>query len=316
MSSTPNSLIMGVAAHYTGDMLMPFLKSLRQTSYQGRVCLFVGQMTDEFIAQIRRYAEDVIVLDGEYGQQIARYNLNRCVNLLGWMRRTRRIRRMYPGCFQAVSKIAAAPRRKALQNDLEQRLEGYQSLRYAEYLKYIQNCASDADYILLSDVRDVIFQDDPFKHKFTFELETFQEAEHLCINAEPFNQRWIANLYGQDMLRAIGEQTISCSGTTMGTRNGILRYLQAMTAELARHTRPLGSHDQGVHNYLLYNNGLDPVEIYANGVGPVLTLGGEKELRRDSQGRLLNTDGCVAPVVHQYDRHPNLARELLRRFEA
>ena len=316
MSSTPNSLIMGVAARYSSDMLMPFLKSLRQTSYQGRVCLFVGQMTDESIAQVRQYADDVIVLDGDYGQQITRYNLNKCVSLLVWMRRTRRIRRVYPGCFQVVSKVAAPSRRKALQNDLEQRLEGYQSLRYERYEKYLKSSAANADYILLSDVRDVIFQDDPFRYPFAAELETFQEAEHLRINAEPFNQRWLANLYGQDMLRAIGEQTISCSGTTMGTRNGILRYLQAMTTELARHTRPLGSHDQGVHNYLLYNNCLDPVKIYANGYGPVLTLGGEKEIRRDSQGRLLNRDGCVAPVVHQYDRHPDLARELLRRFES
>lgn len=263
MSSTPNSLILGVAARYSGDMLMPFLKSLRQTSYQGKVCLFVSQMTDEALAQIRHYADDVIVLDGEYGQQIANHNLNRWVHLLGWTRRTRRIRRLYPGLFQATLKFVGPSRRKPLQWDMEQALEGFQSLRYGRYLQYLKTRMPHVDYVMLSDVRDVVFQEDPFKsfaqnalnvenyQETKDDLHVFLEAEHVTIGNEPFDNRWIQNLYGNDMLSCLYDKPVSCSGTTMGTGRGMRRYLAAMHHEISTQTRPLGSHDQGIHNYLL-----------------------------------------------------------------
>ena len=306
---------MGVAAGYKVDLILPFLKSLRQTSYQGRVCLFVGQMTDEAIKRIKMYAEEVVILDGGYGRHIARHRLNGYTKLLSWVRRTPRIRRMYPGLFRATLKLAKPTRRKSLQLDLEQALEGYQALRYHLYQTYLETVAPATDFVMLTDVRDVIFQDDPFARRRVAELEVFLEARHLHIGTEPFNQRWISNLYGQDMLRALHDKTISCSGTVLGTRAGILRYLQTMSAEILRHERPLGSHDQGAHNYLLYNGSLEPVSIYANGHGPVLTLGGEKEITRNAQGRLLNKDNTIVPVVHQYDRHPALAQELWRSME-
>lgn len=320
MSSTPNSLIMGVAAHYPAEMLLPFLQSLRQTSYQGKVCLFVGQMTPEAVAQIRSYAEDVIVLDGEYGARIAHAPLPECVALLAWARRTRRVRRLYPGLFKAVCRFAASSARKSLQWDMEQALEGFQSLRYGHYLHYLETQAPAADYVMLSDVRDVVFQDDPFKHfnsiragsQPSAELHVVLEAEHVTIGNEPFDSRWIRNLYGTKTLMQFHDKPVSCSGTTMGTAKGMRRYLAAMGREIAAQTRPLGSHDQGIHNYLLWSRRLDPVTVHANGYGPVLTLGLEKRVVKDKAGRLLNCNGECVPVVHQYDRHPALAEELCR----
>lgn len=92
------------------------------------------------------------------------------------------------------------------------------------------------------------------------------------------------------------------------------RYLAKMSAEVAKHSRPLGSHDQGIHNYLLRNGLLAPVTVYANGQGPVLTMSIGYKYRQDSAGHLINDDQMVVPVVHQYDRHPNLAEQLYQSF--
>ena len=44
---------------------------------------------------------------------------------------------------------------------------------------------------------------------------------HNCI----FNSGWIEKCYGSDALELIKTEPISCSGTTMGSRDGILIYV-------------------------------------------------------------------------------------------
>jgi len=75
MTSSPNSLIMGVAAGYTNNLILPFLKSLRATSYAGKVCLLVGGISEDAITELRTLADDVVVLDGIYGGEIDKHRL-------------------------------------------------------------------------------------------------------------------------------------------------------------------------------------------------------------------------------------------------
>ena len=83
-----------------------------------------------------------------------------------------------------------------------------------------------------------------------------------------------------------------------------------MVEEAARHSRPMGSHDQGIHNYLLRTGRLDPVYVQENGCGAVLTMGLQKQIDVDSEGRILNHRGDLPAVLHQYDRHVELAARL------
>ena len=305
---------MGVAAGYTNNLIMPFLKSLRATSYAGKVCLFVGGISDDAITELKTFADDVLVLDGIYGAEIEKHHLRDYVQWLAKVRVTRLVRRLYPTLFRAALRRARGDQRVKLRLDLEQCLEGFQSLRYWHYRDYLDNHAPDADFVMLSDVRDVVFQNDPFGHTFDTDLEVFLEAPHLTLGDEPFNSRWIDDLYGPDAVRALKGFVISCSGTTMGTRSGIRRYLTQMIGQVTRHDWPLGSHDQGIHNYLLRQGRLDPVTIYENGAGPVLTMSIGTDVSQDAAGCFLNQDGQPAPVVHQYDRHPKLAEQVWQRY--
>ena len=89
-----------------------------------------------------------------------------------------------------------------------------------------------------------------------------------------------------------------------------------METEISKHQRPMGSHDQGVHNFLLRSGKLNPVTIYTNGDAPVLTMGMEAAvmLSQNLSGEILNLSGEVAPVVHQYDRYPALYRQIIQPY--
>ena len=226
MASTENSLVMGVASRYTPEVIAPFLKSLRNTNYRGRVCLLVGDMSEANQGQLRLWADEIINLDGVYSYYIDKYHLKSQMAFLAKMRNARRIRRLYPFLFKLTLRIAKSTERKDLQRDMEKSLEGFQSLRYGHYLDYILQSAKTADYVMISDVRDVIFQRDPFDHEFKAELKTFLESPSITIGSDSFNRRWIENLYGKAVLKDIKESTVCCSGTTMGTREGMTRYFK------------------------------------------------------------------------------------------
>jgi hypothetical protein len=86
--------------------------------------------------------------------------------------------------------------------------------------------------IMVSDFRDVFFQSDPFKYRLLewspprYNLVVFQEHfPNKVINRCVFNKGWIKACYGQEGLAKVGTNTVSCSGVTMGTRDGILVYV-------------------------------------------------------------------------------------------
>jgi hypothetical protein len=95
------------------------------------------------------------------------------------------------------------------------------------------------------------------------------------------------NLYGRRELSRFGGFTVSWSGTTLGTTNGMRRYLKAMSEEVSRHAGSRGSHDQGIHNYLLRSRHLSPSVVRANEGGRVITLGMQRRFVSTIEARSL-----------------------------
>lgn len=306
MGSTRESLVLGFVAGLPPSYVEPFSRSLRASGYQGRFVLIVGKYSAPDRAELAAMADVIVDIDAIYLNGPA----PAVVEMLRLPRETPGLRRFYPALFGSLLRLA--PERRALHawRHLEYQLEGLQALRYAHYYDFIRVHAPAADKILLTDIRDVIFQDDPFDAPVSG-LEVFLEEEFLAIGKDPHNARWIQNLYGRRALERIGSMTTSCSGTTVGDRESILDYLQAMTESIVWRRRPMGSHDQGVHNHLLRSGRLSHADVVRNGHGRVLTMGAMQHFERDASGRVLNADGSVPAVVHQYDRHQVLRRELL-----
>lgn len=86
--------------------------------------------------------------------------------------------------------------------------------------------------ILITDFRDVFFQSNPFLYnpnqwsppvaELTVFLEAIpQKAIYRCL----FNSGWIRSCYGEQALNIVKTNPVSCSGTSLGSRDGILIYV-------------------------------------------------------------------------------------------
>lgn len=179
-----------------------------------------------------------------------------------------------------------------------------QTTRYGIYKQILESNYSDVDQILITDVRDVVFQDDPFKGMSGAELEFFLEPS-LFKNCTA-NWPWVGGIYGREGMDLVADQWVICSGTTCGKRSSMISYFKIMNEEIQRIIntgRPVyPGEDQPIHNYLVYTGRFDDFTLHKNGEGPISTMHHQHILTFDRDGRLLNNDGNPIPVVHQWDR--------------
>ena len=188
------------------------------------------------------------------------------------------------------------------------------------YYLYLQEYGRRYSRVLLTDVRDVYFQRDPFDFPWDRDLCCFLEDQNVTILESRYNRQWVRSAAGEQALQEIGHETVSCSGLTTGTVTGILRYLEQIVsltiAVLRDENVPIHElFDQGLHNYLLYVGRLGSVRLLSNETGPVLTLGytPRGSVKRNAHGQFLTDGGDVANVLHQYDRHSDILNIVLKR---
>lgn len=138
--------------------------------------------------------------------------------------------------------------------------------------------------VLLSDVRDVVLQRDPFAvmwaRFFGAPADALasgawdavaadaaiarrrplvlaaQELAGVAVRGEAHNKEWVVSCFGKEGLAMVGDEGILCSGTTLGTRDGVRAYLAAMAEGVGmcaaiRAPHPAVGLDQGVHNVLM-----------------------------------------------------------------
>lgn len=258
-----NDCILGLAAGYHYGDVLPFLRSLELSGYQGRCVLFVSETTRD--------------LDRMAAHRVTMVPLTRPVRL------------------------AALP---------------YNALRYFLYLEYLKATDTPFRRVLVTDVRDVIFQRDPFDFPWPDGLSCTLEDRRMTLSTCPHNAHWIRTHLGEDALDAVRDEPISCSGTTVGDRDAILGYLEMLTARLLPFAggERMAGYDQGVHNVLLHTGKLPGLTLHDN-TGPILTLGYTRgEPARNNNGQVLNESNEPAFLVHQYDRKSELFQHVRQRF--
>jgi len=163
-------------------------------------------------------------------------------------------------------------------------------------------------HVLLTDVRDVIFQAAPFEPA-PARLETFVEFEDGVLGDHVFNMKYLRAVGGDDLAEAVADKPCVCVGTVMGPRDAIVRFCRTLLMLAAIPRSELGGAfgaDQAACN-LAIHLGLVEADIRAN-YGRVATLGLTRgETLGFSDGRVTNPDGGWSAIVHQHDRHPALA---------
>ena len=220
---------------------------------------------------------------------------------------------MYLLQLAIVGLAGAIPPLRRYQELLAARLYHPWMSRYFYYRDIIQR--HDYDRVLFADVRDVVFQSNPFEACPATGLSVSLELDQYTIATEVWNSIWIKALAGQEMLDRIGGNPVSCAGVTLGDREAIRSYLDTMIREIVKMPRRLTTTplDQGIHNLMLWTGRLGEVHTLESLGSPVATLNGvtTDELRFDeASGRLVNRDGSPISIVHQYDRIPGLAENL------
>lgn len=184
--------------------------------------------------------------------------------------------------------------------------------RFLLFRKFLSENPGAFGRIMLTDLRDVVFQADPFAALPEGELHVFLEDRRLSFGSEPYNDGWMAKAFGPETLRGLHGKPISCVGTSIGSEAGMRRYLDLLAEKMASIVPDFFGSDQAAHNLLLHEGSLPDARVHPNGC-VVLTMGGMRpeDIRTDSQGRVLDDASEPIPVLHQYDRHPELQQTIL-----
>ena len=192
----------------------------------------------------------------------------------------------------------------------------YNAYRYFLYLDFLRR-EGPFERILLTDVRDVLFQGDPFAYPWAETVNATLEDRRMTIGACPYVTRWITGHLGDAAWKAIRDRPISCSGTTVAGHAAMVDYLERLTS-LMLPFEPgrsmMAGYDQGIHNHLLHTGKLFDARFSDNG-GPILTLAYAKDDPIvDAGGVILNDRGERPVIVHQYDRKPALHKLVRARY--
>jgi hypothetical protein len=280
-------LIMGAVRRLGVEELQPFIKSLRASGYQGDCVLFTTSVS----ASTLRYLHDQKIRTVPFFYPAVR---NHQPFLYGW--------KIWKPLFGLLREQETKLKLARLVWDLF-------FLRFLFYRNYLRT-HEEYTHIMITDVRDVIFQKDPFiwmgQKQGVF---CFEEASGLTIGNSSANSQMVREVFGANGLAQICHQQVSCAGITFGTRTSLLRYLQSFLdlALQAKNLWPCSGSDQGIHNYIIHQIGIPALQL-VNNEGPVFTMGcvPRNQIRQNSLGQVINYEGTAYPILHQYDRFKDL----------
>jgi hypothetical protein len=304
-----SATIMGMALGLSEDDLKRFVESLRATGYKGHIILGLKSNVDK--------------------------------NILNYMKRNRVTPKklIFSNCtFEPFYTNETFMAEKDMRNKigLTVCIKKYPNIkqRWAKYAlgrDWLQECKTCTGPVMITDVRDVYFQSNPFalEQAEVNGLQVFEE--HPAVTTE----HWLVDWPVGDCKGIHLKRPMLCSGTTIGTRDAMFNYLNKMYEEMKRwisdpKCRFISlADDQSIHNWLYYNGDLENAVAIKHRQGLVNTVGfegnkiyenhckknREKGLKypesipfegaskdtwiSDSFG---NLDGSISPVIHQYDR--------------
>lgn len=292
------NLVMGLVKGYRYEQIRPFVASLRNAGYSGEICLFYSDLDERTLRLLRDHEVDLVPFTSA-----TLYSILQRVHLgSSFYKLYYRLRHSFsPGQTE---------KKQLVRFRIAAKIFNVYCVRYPLYYLYLAQHPGKYAKVMLSDVRDVLFQRDPFDFEFDDSLCFFMEDDRQPMKKCPYNSMWLKSGYGQEVLQELGEEIASCSGITIGSTAAVMNYLELMVDQMLRLKSQPDGMDQGVHNYLLYKHEIKNVRLFPNRLGPVFTMGKTVDLptQFDAEGFVLNKDGTVAHVLHQYDRHVELGK--------
>jgi hypothetical protein len=184
------------------------------------------------------------------------------------------------------------------------------NFRHYLYYDYLLKHEGEFEKTLLTDIRDVVFQRDPFYFQMQDALYVAIENRTKRLGDCQYNSNWIRNGYGEEVLDEMDNHIVSCAGTTLGPTSKVKLYLEKLLEQIIQLRDAYKCADQGAHNYLIHKGAIFPVVKMYNDSTPVMTVGSETIFAFDKDGFMLDGDKQRPGTIHQYDRHPALIKLL------
>jgi len=334
------------AAEYSFETYILFLMTLFETGYTGDVVVGISSM-DWDQKDIREILEYWNGKDDEKSMNIIVYVVPyHCYNLEGEEQKSHKGGMRVCQCHNLFARGRGNKNENNNNNELLTSLldkrhgRTAQTIRYELYWIWSEYYSSH-NWILLIDARDTIFQETPFgrvpRQKDDDDggggtLIFFGEnVDATSLGKSKYNRKWLQLAYGDGVADAFSKKPTICSGSTMGEQIAIEMYLRAMVGESDESKTVIFGADQGFHNYLYYSNKLvntkaiKQILVQDQGFGIINNMGAlrDKELSQwgngkivqqqeqsssSSSNKILNWDGTISPIVHQYDRHKELSQ--------
>lgn len=262
------NVIIGAIKNYKWKDVEPFVISLKKTGYTGDIIFFANNNDEETIQTLEGHGVTLIPFEEKYPYVEKQYQIDMGI---------------LPSIYSRNLHVF--------------------SMRYIPYYLYLKNCGKIYQNIMVTDVRDVYFQKDPFDFEINNSLCCFLESEEWPIKKSLFNYQEIKIAFGDEEAKKIEDKLISCCGTTIGPQQYIVSYLEKMIELILKGNGDILL-DQGTHNYIVWNNLIKaPIVFFKNHEGPIFTAGYEKKIYKNKQGDIVDRNGNIVNIVHQYDRH-------------
>lgn len=170
---------------------------------------------------------------------------------------------------------------------------------------YRDECQLHKGYCLAVDFRDSFFQANPFVGLPNKDIFLAPEHAGVKIGTCKHNSKWIQDCWGPEMLHALSNRTPICAGTVAANARGFTVLADAML-KYGMHENGT-CNDQGVLNYVYYNGMLSTEAKVVLDRKIFFTVGYVPEAERLIQGDfVVDEEGDVPAIVHQYDRFPQL----------
>ena len=190
--------------------------------------------------------------------------------------------------------------------------------RWKIYEDYLNDNQGKYNLVFTTDIRDTFFQSDVFNY-----YESTKPFLGLAIEdgtlTEKMNKEWIINAFGEDLHKTIANERIICLGTIWGTPDKVKDFSKIMWEKLiSEWSKRLYVVDQGIGNYLIYHDKMfsDCLVKSNNTNGFVMTIGlsKRKNIILDKNNNILNGNGLIGAVIHQYDRYPDIVNMAIMKY--
>lgn len=172
--------------------------------------------------------------------------------------------------------------------------------RHLLYKDFLNSNKNKYNKVLLTDVKDVLFQKDIFSYDWkddflgvAIEKQTYLEDD--------LGKLWIERKYGIDTYNEFKNKNIICAGTIIGNTSILLDLLNLLCKQIFS-GKYFKNQDQADMNYLIFKKIFKyPLQKSNNTSGPIITIGTEKNVLIKNN-KILNYNNDIAYLVHQYNR--------------